>query len=507
MPSARKPAPSGRHPAPRPSPRVASPVVAGALMILLVLLCYLPMTRYYLAQDDFILLERASHGIGESMSPYFNLNPGQFRPLTKGLYFLLAWPLFGLTALPYHVISILLHALNSILAGVVLRRLGISALVSWVGAVFFAFHLCHIEAIAWASCIQQLMGGAFVFVTLIFGLDAMAGRDRAPVLAAVAYALALASYEQTMAAPLVLAAWVALHHGARDAWRAASGPLRPMFMLLAVYLIYVFGLRGMPESGPYAMGVGANVLENLRAYTGIAFSMWLLYPAYGLPVGFTASHAAWIVVTVLLGALRSFRELAFGVTMFLAFLAPVLFTSEHTHSFHLYVPAIGVCFLLASVLEGVRRLAGVRLQRAVTIALVGAAVVGMGGSMWAVRKNNTAPIDETVNLPRLFVLRRAVLAERMVKDIKAKFDTTAPRLILIYPVAELEPNWRNVQSALGDGSAVRLVLNRPDLDVMFVPPATLPDATRREVMVFTEWGSCHTLDEWKEIKDQIMPAR
>jgi hypothetical protein len=67
----------------------------------------------------------------------------------------------------------------------------------------------------------------------------------------------------------------------------------------------------------------------------------------------------------------------------------------------------------------------------------------------------------------------------------------------------LEANWKNPKSALGDGSAVRLLENRLDLDVIFVPPNPLPAGVEeRDVLVFTEGGNVMTPEEWK-----VFPGR
>jgi hypothetical protein len=479
------------------------PVVAGLALVLFTFLCYWPLTRFFLAQDDFVLLERASHGMRDAMVPFFDLDPGQFRPLTKGLYFRFAWSAFGLDPLPYHVVSIAVHALNAILAGAVLRRLGISSLVSWLAAFVFAAHLCHIEAVAWASCIQQLAGGAFGFAALLCGLDAIAGRGkRRALLAAAAYLLALTSYEQTLAVPIVLLCRQWLQDGPRQALRGAR-TLGAMWVVLAAYLVYVFLLRGLPDDGPYAMRAGSNVIANLREYASLAVSVWHIYPAYGLSFRFGASMATWAVLAALHAVLRSHRDLLFGCAAFLAFLAPVLFTTAHTHSFHLYLPEIGVCFLLASVADSLRRLAGATRRQAATAVLIAATVVVAAGSVAAVRTNVAAIISPEVALPRIFVLRRAVLAERMCADLQAKWGAPGPRLVLAYPFPQAPPaNWRNVQSALGYGSAVRLALNRPGLEVVFVPPAEMPDSTDPSgVIVYTELGRAYTLREWQRIRD------
>lgn len=481
-----------------PSRATLPGVLAGVAVVVFAFVAYWPLTRYYLAQDDFILLERGARGFRAAMAPFFSLDPGQFRPLTKGLYFLLTWPLFGLNPLPYHVVSIALHALNAILAGAVLRRMGVSTLVSWLVAGVFAAHLCHIEAIAWASCIQQLLGAAFVFATLIFGIDALEGRGRRAMLAAtVAYALALGSYEQTMAAPFVLVLWQWLHNRRRDV-----RPLLPMLALFGVYVLYAIILRGMPDTGPYVMSFGHNVLDNLRDYLGLAFSVWHIYPAYALVTGFGIAPLPWAGIVMVHVLFRTYRDLAFGLVAFFAFLAPVMFTTAHTHSFHLYVPEIALMFLLASAGDSVRRAVGERRRQAATAALAAATLIVVVGSIVAVRTNVKAVIDPAVPLPRIFVLRRAVIAEQLCRDTFTRFDPGLNRLIMLYPGDPAhKANWRNAQSAAGGGSAIRLVVNRLDLGVVFVPPDTLPaDATDREVRVFTEAGNVMTVQEWTELQ-------
>ncbi|HET6348931.1 MAG TPA: hypothetical protein VFH88_07600 [Candidatus Krumholzibacteria bacterium] len=490
-------APAHARPRATPSPDRALTVALSAAVILFVFICYWPLTRYFFAQDDFIFLERAGHGLHDALAPFFNGRPGQFRPLTKGLYFVLAWPVFGFHPLPYHVVSIALHGLNSILVGVLLRRLGISRAVSWMAALWFAANMCHMEAVAWISCVQQLIGAAFVLTALIFGMDALAaGSRRTQVIATLAYALALCSYEQTLAVPLVLLTWQWIQGGARSALRAASGPLRWMLLLLAAYLGYV-ATRGMPDSGPYVMSVGKNVIDNLRQYASVVFSLWLVYPEYGLPQGITPSHWAWGAVLVMHALLQTWRALIFGCAAFMWFLGPVLFNSHHTHSFHLYVPAIGAWFLLASIADSVWK--RVRASRPALVALAGMTIVIMVGSVIALQKNVNTQLD-MVPLPRSFVLRRAVLAERMCTAIESRWSGSgAERLVLVYPGTR-GANWRNVQSALGSGSALRLLLRKPDLDVVFVPPDPMPGANAGEVLVYTELGQCFGLQEWRNLR-------
>ena len=489
----------------------ATPILLDAAVVLLTLVCFWPITRFYFAQDDFVLIEQATRGIGSAVGGFFDARPGQFRPLTKGVYFALTWPLLGLNPVAFHVLSIVLHAANAILVAVLLRRMGITMAVSRFVAALFALNIGYLETVAWVSCVQQLIGNAFMLLALIFGIDALEGRGgRRRVAAAGALVLALASYEQTLAAPALLLGWHALRHGVRATFGAVRSRLWEQPAILLVYLLFTLGVRGVPDTGPYVMSLGAHVLDNLRTYTALAYEIWLVFPPYGLPGGLTASHIVLALLVAYLLVRRRFREVAFGLGAFLALLAPVLFVKEHTHSFHLYVPAIGTWFIAAVAADDLLARIPV-VRRAAGPLLTGAAVLVFVVSAITMRKNTTAVVSDTFQLPRSFVLRRAVLAERIRDDIlvRSRLRGQPGRMILVYLHPEYRANWLNVHAALGQGSAVRLFLESPDLDVLFVPPSEPPpaDDPAIEVMVYTELGRCYTYAEVEEAERRRAAAR
>jgi hypothetical protein len=475
-----------------------APIVLDLAVVLLTLALFWPLTRIFFAQDDFVLIEKARQGFGASIGYFFENEPGQFRPLTKGLYFLLGDSVFGLHPTPYHIKSILMHALCAILLGVALRRTGVAAAPSRFAAAVFAFSMTNMEAVAWIACVQQLLGAAFLLATITLGIVAVERRGRFRPATLLAYALALASYEQALAAPLVILFWVAMRRGAREAVRVTREWGWMLLAMLAAYLVFMLAWKGIPRGGPYAMSVGAHVLENLRAYTAMVYSPWLVLPAYGTPAGLTASHVLEVAIIGFLLERRRSREVVFGLSTFVLLLAPVLFTSEHVHTFHLYVPAIGPWFLLALVFE---ELAAILPRRAARLRGAGLAVLAATcfiGSGVALHRNISEPIAENVPLPRSFVLRRALLAERMWNCLRAKTDprNAGGRLVLVYRQPQYRANWVNIHSALGQGSAVRLALDQPNLDVVFAPPSELPpDVKESELFFYTEAGECRRLAE------------
>jgi hypothetical protein len=106
-------------------------------------------------------------------------------------------------------------------------------------------------------------------------------------------------------------------------------------------------------------------------------------------------------------------------------------------------------------------------------------------------------ISPEVPLPRLFVLRRAILAENVCRGVVSKWPGGS-HLLLVYGGSQGLANGTNVRSAIGDGSAIRVTLERRDLDVVFAPPAVLhtPPGPERVVMVIDPLGGVHTASEW-----------
>src|SRR5207247_697512 len=134
--------------------------------------------------------------------------PGNYyRPLFL-LWFLLNYTLFDGWPPGWHLTSVLLHALASLLVWLTARRLVGPSAALIAGAVF-ALHPIHVEAVAWVSGVTEpllavcLLGSFWSHLHSVEG-GADSGRWRA--LSLLAYALALSSKETAVVLPLLLIA-------------------------------------------------------------------------------------------------------------------------------------------------------------------------------------------------------------------------------------------------------------------------------------------------------------
>jgi hypothetical protein len=147
----------------------------GIIVVLLpaavVLALYWPVTGYeFIALDDNLyLLDNpdirkglSPQGISWAMTTLYTTN---WHPLTW-LSLLADYELYGLNAAGYHVSSILLHALNTLLLFLVLRRMTGETWKCLTVAALFGVHPLNIESVAWIAERKNLLSTLFWILAL-----------------------------------------------------------------------------------------------------------------------------------------------------------------------------------------------------------------------------------------------------------------------------------------------------------------------------------------------------
>jgi len=82
----------------------------------------------------------------------------QYYPMVHSTYWV-EYQLWDLNPKGYHFVNILLHALNAILIGLILRKLHFPGFI-WV-AIIFAIHPVHVESVAWITERKNVLSGLF----------------------------------------------------------------------------------------------------------------------------------------------------------------------------------------------------------------------------------------------------------------------------------------------------------------------------------------------------------
>jgi protein O-mannosyl-transferase len=137
-----------------------------------VLLTYWPVTGYdFIALDDrlYVLGNRhiqagiTAKGIAWAMTTLYTTN---WHPLTW-LSLMADYQWYGLNAGGYHLSSLLLHLLNTILLFLLLRRMTARAGRSFWVAALFAVHPLNIESVVWIAERKNLLSTCFWILTLL----------------------------------------------------------------------------------------------------------------------------------------------------------------------------------------------------------------------------------------------------------------------------------------------------------------------------------------------------
>jgi hypothetical protein len=265
--------------------------------------------------------------------------PGGFYRPVQMLIFFLIYQAFGLSAIPFHALSIALQALNACL----LHHFGIKAEfkkgVAFSAALLWAVHPLHTINVAYAASMAELLWSSFCLLGLITLLP-----DFTPhkiFTAMVFFILALGCKESAVVFPALAAATLFFVNKdrARYATYLKTWPLWLLsvcFITLWLLLIHKFGstLTGAGDPGyfqAYTFNLKNRIITSLATLPVYA---WLIVWPVGLHVervpAVSSTLFAWLPMTGALmaglGLLQILRgrvvALSFGILWFAIALSP-----------------------------------------------------------------------------------------------------------------------------------------------------------------------------------------
>ncbi len=312
-----------------------SPGVGAALLILLTVAAYIPVMHAGFIWDDDVLitgnrLVKANDGLYRF---WFTTESADYRPLTWSLWWL-EWRLWGASPMGYHVVNVLLHAVNAVLAWMVLRRLKIPG--AWLAALVFAIHPVNVATVAWISEQKNTLSMLFYATAILLYLKFdEESRWHWYVFSLAAFLLALLSKSAVVMLPLVLlgCAW----------W--VHNRLRWKDLLCSVPYFVPALVMGLVTVVQHQKVLAGTIVRTGGLGSRLAAAGWIpwfyLYKAL-LPVDLTVVYPRWEIDgarwcsygpgIILVGGLVLFwwkrnawgRPLLFGFGYFVAMLFPVL---------------------------------------------------------------------------------------------------------------------------------------------------------------------------------------
>jgi protein O-mannosyl-transferase len=274
------------------------------LVALVAAFLYLPTILFGFAYDDAIVVETHPQVTGHAwgaiaVSPYHvgqdvRVPTGAYRPLT--IASLAANHLAtGMRAWSYHLVNVLLHALVAVLVLALGEAIGLGSLAALAGALLFAVHPVHVEAVANVAGRAELLSTAPALAALLVYVRARNGGERMSggAATAVAVLLGMAAFakENVVTIVGVVAFWEFLR--ARS-WRGSAIPLVAVAAPVALYIAARWGVLGglglapgavTPIENPIAGLTGLPRLATVLSVFGRAVSLVVtpvrLSPDYG----------------------------------------------------------------------------------------------------------------------------------------------------------------------------------------------------------------------------------
>ena len=127
-----------------------------ALVAIATFLAYLPcLNGRFVLDDDVLLMDNSLIQSQDGLHRFWcTAQPMDFWPATSTTFWI-EWRLWGPSPGGYHVTSLILHILESLLIWIILRRLSI--LGAFLAALIFAVHPVNVESVAWISQRKNLV--------------------------------------------------------------------------------------------------------------------------------------------------------------------------------------------------------------------------------------------------------------------------------------------------------------------------------------------------------------
>ncbi len=336
----------------------------GILLVVLTVLAYLPvMHGGFIWDDDALITENRMIKADDGLRQIWLTAKAPDWRLTSSACWL-EWRLWGNDPTGYHVVNVLLHAINAVLVWVILRRLKVPG--AWLTGCVFALHPVNVATVAWISEQKNTLSMLFYGIAILLYLRfEEAGGWRWYGFSLGAFLLALLSKTAVVMLPVVLLGciwWMRGRVRREDLLRSL-----PFFVLSLV-----MGLVTIWYQHPRAAAGQAIQTEGFLTRLAVAgLTPWFYLWKTLLPINLTVVYPKWDIDTsswisflpgiLLVGCLTLFwwrrkswgRPWFFGLGCFVATLFPVsgfFHQTFHEHSFvadHLLYHSIASVIALA----------------------------------------------------------------------------------------------------------------------------------------------------------------
>lgn len=362
-------------------------VIAGVI--------FAPAFNNFLLSDslDWVLIGQLANFPDYFLTNYTGIQgPGSYRPLITLVFSLLSNLSTTSTEL-YHAVSVVMHAVNSVLVWVLTRQLFAQKKVAWGAGLLFLVMPIHAEVVLWVAGYPDLFATAGMLGSATMFVHWLRGKKwSALVWSLLFWIVALLSKESAIVMPGV---FVLLYGVIRQgiAWKEFAQWVVPTGVLGVVYLaVRQFSLSGL---GSYSVSATQITVQGVFETLSQALVVPLVWSLEWQAI--VAPHAAAVVVVLMLAGLYFYRKtfVVIGLLLvaYIGIFAPALilqFAPQSSEGERLvYTASIAMCMAIAYVIV---QMFGCKKYNMLLLALL----FVVSANQWGVKHKAYASAAETV---------------------------------------------------------------------------------------------------------------
>lgn len=331
----------------------------------IVIILYYPVFSTYFSNDDFFHFKVSiTDGSLGSFIKAFGFYPFSvrgiafYRPIFREILYGTFYQIFGLNPYPFRILQFLIHFVNIYLVFKLVKKIFKNKVISLFSAFFFGICTANVASFYYlAGGIQTQGATMFILLTLLLF-------DNFKVLAFITFLGAIASHEQAVVVPILLAGIILVNNNLKDSLKKVIQNW-PYFLVVLVYVflnIKIIGYSsnetqyhlifnpkttinslvwysgwtlGLPETLIDFVNPGFKLNPSLMRYWGNYYR--IIFPAFFASTFLLLSYLA----TLAANSKKIFKDKRFWffTGWFLLILLPVLFLPQHKSTYYLY-PAL-----------------------------------------------------------------------------------------------------------------------------------------------------------------------
>ncbi len=380
---------------------------------------YLPALTAYLISDDltqvsFLYFNIADLLNGQKWDQWFlGIMDGYlyFRPATYALTLVdfVAWDQL---AFGYHLTNVILHILSTFLVFLISLQWTRNQLTALATTLLFALLPSHAGAVSWVAAITDCLCGLLYFLSvLFFVLNRQRNKPIRYAISLGAFVFALASKEVAIMLPATLLLYDVSFNFSRNTFRLSDWVKRhaPFWIVLGLYLGFRFFVQG-------AFGYRGTQL------TVQDVSIWVngtLVKIVDPLINELSSESQWGLLAALVVIFLPYRsrpEVAFGLVWIPLTTLPTINSITNVSDRSFYIPSLGLCLVLASILTRPIERPGI-WERAAGLLVLAFLSVGYGVSLVSTN---------------LLYNQAGQVAEAIPQNVKALHPTFPPKARLVF---------------------------------------------------------------------------